>query len=355
MSRGFLAHYLLAACVTLLLSACTSELPARDTIPSTGQSDAVARCEALRPPASWVLPEARSENLLYVSGNNGYVYIFSFPKGKLVGTLTGFQEVAGVCADVAGNVWVANSAAFDLIEYAHGGTSPIATLIDYQNYPFSCSVNHQTGDLAVSNVFSIKQGQAGSIAVYKSAAGTPKLYAASRFSEYYFLAYGPRAKIYFDGNGYGRNFEMARLYRDNFTPIEILGAKIASPGGVQYAEGSLTIGGADNAGDGIIYRITDQGVVTGATTLIGSSGCMSYEIWKTYAICASGNGNVPIYRYPAGGSPIETVGASTYPFQVVISEATKRWSPNAEPGTLLKSSPFLEKSRSKNGPMTPHG
>ena len=117
---------------------------------------------------------------------------------------------------------------------------------------------------------------------------------------------------------------MARLYRGRFTPIVISGATITSPGNVQYAEGSLTISGADSAGDAIIYRITDQGVVTGGTTLSGAFGCMSYDIWKTYVICASPDGNVPIYKYPAGGSPIETIGASTDPFQVVISEAPKR-------------------------------
>ena len=327
MSSGFRTNYVLAACVALLLPACTSELPARDTIRSTGGSDAVARFERLRPRVSWVLPEARSQNLLYVSGNAGFVYIFSFPKGKLVGTLTGFQEVSGVCADIAGNVWVANSADFDLIEYAHGGTLPIATLTDYESYPFSCSVNRENGDLAVSNIFSIKQGEVGSIAVYPSATRTPKLYTDSKFLEYYFLAYGPERKIYFDGNGYGSNFEMARLYRGAFTPIVISGATIPSPGGVQYAEGSLTIGGADSSGDAIIYRITDQGVVTGGTTLLGAFGCMGYEIWKTYVICASSNGNVPIYKYPAGGSPIETVGVSTNPFQVVISEARKVLTP----------------------------
>lgn len=323
-SRGFQVNYVLAACVALLLPACTSELPTPGTIGSAGPSDAVVRFEGLIPRTSWVSPEARSQNLLYVSGNSGYVYVFSFPKGKLVGTLTGFQEVAGVCADVAGNVWVANSADFDLIEYAHGGTSPIATLTDYESYPFSCSVNRQSGDLAVSNIFSIKQGEVGSIAVYPSETLAPKIYTDSKFSEYYFLAYGPEGKIYFDGTGYRSNFEMARLYRGRFTPIAISGATITSPGTVQYAGGSLTIGGADTAGDAIIYRITDQGVITGGTTLLGSSGCISYEIWKTYAICASDNGNVPIYKYPGGGSPIETIGASTDPFQVVISEAPKR-------------------------------
>jgi hypothetical protein len=323
MRRGFWLNYVLVACLLLLLPACNSELPASDTIPSTGGSDAVAHLERLGPGESWVLPEARSRNLLYVSGNSAYVYIFSFPKGKLVGTLTGFQEVAGVCADAAGNVWIANSAGFDLIEYAHGGASPIATLTDYDNYPFSCSVNRQNGDLAVSNIFSLNQTGAGSIAVYPNATGAPKTYTDPSFSEYYFLAYGPERKLYVDGNGYGVNFEMARLYRKRFTPIVISGATIASPGGVQYAEGSLTVGGADSVGDAIVYRITDSGVVAGETTLSGA-GCMSYEIWKTYVICASSNGNVPIYKYPAGGRPIETVGASTNPFQAVISEAPKR-------------------------------
>lgn len=92
---------------------------------------------------------------------------------------------------------------------------------------------------------------------------------------------------------------------------------------MQYAEGSLTIGGADSTGDAIVYRITDDGAVTGETTLVGASNCASYEIWKAFVICASGNGNVPVYRYPAGGNAVETVAASTSAFQVVISEAPK--------------------------------
>src|ERR1700722_10564335 len=102
-------------------------------------ANSVTRMDRLRLGGSWVSPEARSQTLLYVSGNSGSVYIFSFPKGKLVGTLTGFQEVAGVCADAAGNVWVANSSDFDLIEFAQEGAAPIATLLDSKTYPFSCS------------------------------------------------------------------------------------------------------------------------------------------------------------------------------------------------------------------------
>ncbi len=211
-------------------------------------------------------------------------------------------------------LWVANSAAFDLIEFPHG--SPIATLTDYGSYPFSCSVNPHNGDLAVSNIFSIDPSQMGGIALYRKARGAPRLYTDSNFPEYYFIAYGPKGNIYFDGTGYGSDFKMARLYRGRFTPIVIKGATIPSPGGVQYAEGSLTIGGADSSGDGVIYRITDRGVVNGKTTLIGSSGCMTYEIWKGYAICGSGKGNVLIYQYAAGGIPIQTLGTPQIRFRL---------------------------------------
>ena len=323
MSRGFRTDYVLAACLALLLPACNSELAAPHTIPSTGGGDAVVHLERFRPGASWVSPEARSQTLLYVSGNSGSVYIFSFPKGKLVGTLTGFQEVAGVCADAAGNVWVADSSDFDLIEYAHAGTAPIATLPDYESYPFSCSVDRQNGNLAVSNIFSIKPDQVGSLAVYAGPSKAPMLFTDPNFSEYYFLTYGPEGTLYFDGLGYGSTPEVAQLHHGRFEPITISGATITSPGGMQYAEGSLTIGGTDSAGDAIVYRITDRGVVTGETTLLGAAS-VSYEIWKTYVICASESRGVSIYNYPAGGSPIKTLGTSISPFQAVISEATKR-------------------------------
>ena len=201
MNTGKVVPQVLAACLSLFGSGCDSTLPAHVSVGQPGRRGTAVFSWAL-PGASWVLPEARSKNLLYVSGNSGYVYIFSFPTGKLVGTLTGFQEVTGVCTDAAGNVWVANSADFDLVEYAHGGTVPIATLTDYQSYPFSCSVNRRNGDLAVSNIFSIGQGQTGGIAVYRAAAGTPKVFSDSKFAEYYFVGYGPKGES--TSTGWGR-------------------------------------------------------------------------------------------------------------------------------------------------------
>ena len=47
---------------------------------------------------SWMLPEAKSETLLYVS-NVYTITVYSYPKGKLVGTLSDFEKPYGECVD----------------------------------------------------------------------------------------------------------------------------------------------------------------------------------------------------------------------------------------------------------------
>ena len=299
------------ACIALL-AGCTQSSASPVALPE-GRSDAgVAR--------SWVAPEGRRQNLLYVSGNSGYVYIYTFPAGKLVGTLAGFQEVAGVCSDAAGNVFVANSAGLDVIEYAHGGSSPIATLADGENYSFSCSVDPRNGDLAVSNIFSLSGG--GSIAIYHHARGVPTMYQDPQSLENFFIGYGPRLQLFFDAQGSG--VEFWRFHRGRFSAIDVKGVTMNSPEGIQYARGSLTISAPDGSQNAFIYRLTTSGTITGATHLLDGGDCLAYDIWKTYVICASSNGNVPVFAYPAGGPPIETIGPSSGPFAVVISEAPKR-------------------------------
>jgi hypothetical protein len=76
--------------------------------------------------ASWTMPEAKTEDLLYIS--NAYtVTVYSYPKGKLVGTLRHFLRPLGECSDQTGDVFIANGAG-QIFEYAHGGKKPFATL-----------------------------------------------------------------------------------------------------------------------------------------------------------------------------------------------------------------------------------
>jgi hypothetical protein len=65
--------------------------------------------------------------------------------------LTGFNDPLGECIDKAGDVWIVNALAGQILEYAHGGTSPIATLSDSLYMAGFCSVSARTGDLAVAS------------------------------------------------------------------------------------------------------------------------------------------------------------------------------------------------------------
>ena len=92
--------------------------------------------------------------MLYASDSSAdLVKVFSYPRGKLVGTLTGFQTPQGMCVDKAGNVFITNSGAAQILKYAHGGTTPIATIADPGEHPIGCAISPVNGDLAATNIF----------------------------------------------------------------------------------------------------------------------------------------------------------------------------------------------------------
>ncbi len=140
---------------------------------------------------SWMKPEAKNSDLLYVgSPSADDVYVYSYPGGTLVGTITGFDDPLGICSDANGNVRITNTGTSDyayLVEYAHGGTSPIATLDDTSFSPQACAVDATTGNLAVAN-------QVDDVAVWRDARGKRQLYLTS------YIVNGPET-ITYDGSG----------------------------------------------------------------------------------------------------------------------------------------------------------
>ena len=126
---------------------------------------------------SWMSPDAKEQQLLYVSDQKtDDVYVYSYPTGKLVGTLTGFAAPYGQCTDKSGNVFITQFDASDVTEYAHGGTNPIKTLDTAGEYPVGCSVDPKTGNLAVAKF--ISDNYPGGIFVLAHATGTPTEYQA---------------------------------------------------------------------------------------------------------------------------------------------------------------------------------
>ena len=141
---------------------------------STVPVGAMAQSQAHQASGSWMLPEAKDEDLIYVSSLDYYppsstssVYVFSYPGASLVGTLTGFQYVGGLCTDSSGSVWITDGTGEVskgvIYEYAHGATTPKATLED-EARPMDCSWEPSSGNLAVSG-----EDRGGNIAVYPNA------------------------------------------------------------------------------------------------------------------------------------------------------------------------------------------
>lgn len=118
---------------------------------------------------------AKKLDLLYISEGTGEVTVYTYWQKTLVGELTGFTEPMGECVDKVGDVFIADYAAKQIVEYAHAGKKPIKTLKDSPYAPYACSVDLATGALAVAN--EAGSSTQGNIAIYANASGTPKFYA----------------------------------------------------------------------------------------------------------------------------------------------------------------------------------
>src|ERR1700722_208896 len=127
-------------------------VPAARAAPTTRLRLAKGSSLASQPLRSWMAPDAKKQDLMYISDSfASTVYVYSYPAGKLVGELTGLSGPQGMCADAKGNIWVTSSLTNQIMEFAHGGTSPLVTLMQTGQIFDGCSVDPSTGALAVSS------------------------------------------------------------------------------------------------------------------------------------------------------------------------------------------------------------
>jgi hypothetical protein len=273
-----------------------------------------------------MLPEAKNEDLLYVS-NVYTITVYSYPKGKLVGTLENFDKPYGECVDMKGNVWVTDSTFGKIYEYAHGGTKPLHTLKDPEYVPYGCAVDPTTGDLAVAN-YSDASARQGDLVVYHKAKGTPKSYIGYEFYYYYYCGYDAKGNLYVDGlNDYGENFEFGELAKGGGAIQDILlPNSLKAPGGIEWDGQYVAVGDKGEA----IYQYTfSNGAATleGTTTLTGAANVGQFDIVGSTVVTpnefftdTTNSGAVLYYPYPAGGASTQTITNGVfYPFAAVIS------------------------------------
>jgi hypothetical protein len=272
--------------------------------------------------SSWMAPDARNRDLLYVSDIGTYdVYVYSYPKGELKGTLTGFSGPEGECVDEKGHIFITNYSASNILEYAHGGTSPIATLSDPGYYPLSCSVDPTTGDLAVTNYRTTGSGE-GNVAIYKHAkSGRPVYYRVRVINAMGFCSYDNAGNLFVDGSTSGNAFAFAELPSGGTSFEKIsLNQKIGFGGGVQWDGTHVAVADRDT---NVIYQFAISGTKgneVGSTPLIGASDVNQFWIEDPNVIGADpGAANVMFWNYPAGGSRTKTIGGLVEPVGVTVS------------------------------------
>jgi hypothetical protein len=321
-----LTRYAPRFCAAALLAGCGGSQP------PIGAPGAMPQSRAATSPAphsgSWMLPEAGSQSLLYVSDFDA-VRVFSYPRGKYEGSLEGFQIAIGECADAGGNVYVADYGYGQLFEYAHGGTERIRTL--NPGDASGCAVDPSSGDLAVTNLTSNSRHRTGSVAIYKNAHGKPKYYRDPDFLNYYFCGYDSQGDLFVDGikQVSGRQvFVFAELPNGGTELVTIkISQYIDFPGGVQWDGAHVAID--DQTPPSKVYEFAisgSQGTLVGTTQLDGATSVVQPWIDGSKIIvpnAISGKpGQVLVCKYPAGGSAVKKISRHLLePQAAVVSNA----------------------------------
>jgi hypothetical protein len=265
--------YTIVSAAIIALAGCSSN-PAQVAPPLNAAQNHAAPYQTNS--RSWMLSRARSMNLLYVSDQDapGKLLAFSYPQDELVGEVTVPSDYpGGLCSDGVGDVFVTTFGPYSqsyVYEYAHGGTEPIATLVDPGDSN-GCAIDPKTGDLAVTNFASnSRSGHYGNIAIYQGAQGTPTTYVDDQIINYYYCAYDDKGDLLVDGAAQTPEIGELPYGAGKFTNISL--TSDIAPLSMQWLKGVLVVSASTQSkfGPQPIYNIRisgTNGIVTGPTLL----------------------------------------------------------------------------------------
>jgi hypothetical protein len=292
-------------CTSLPFAACTGQQVQNNTIP------AVAAPSHVR---SWMRAEAVRSKILYVSyGYGNDVLAFQYPSGQALGVISGIPQAQGLCTSKKshGNWWVVATGANEVLEFAHGGTTPILTINTMSDLPASCAVDPTTGNLAVTMASSPK------VVVYKAGSIDGTAYVPPFYP--FFSGYDPSGNLYVDGSA-ASNIYLARLRpgTSTFQPIFLNYVGVFFAGGIQWHKGLLAVGDQETA---VVYQYKlrgKNGILRNTTAL---NGGQAGGFWiQGNRIIAGDGADVGIWDYPAGGSPVQTIPGGFYgPVNAAVS------------------------------------
>lgn len=153
-----------------------------------GLTGVIAGCAGLAPGTSLVAPlhdsllarSAGSHTSLVYTGVRQRVVVYTYPDGTFADTFKTPFSIQAMCSDSKGDVFItaevrskSGARTGYVYEYAHGGTSPIATLdVPSHEIPVNCSSDPTTRNLAVTT-YNFRN-YAPLIEIYTGGSGNPK-------------------------------------------------------------------------------------------------------------------------------------------------------------------------------------
>lgn len=246
-------------------------------------------------------PDAHGRNLLYVSAQFfGMTFIYTYPGGNFVGTLSTSSDTNALCSNAAGDVFI--TTAYQIFEYPHGLSTPVAIL---GNGAQGCSVDPVTGDLAAYF--------ADTIYVY-----TPATHHRWHLPRVLFLdgesascAYDASGNLFVDGQSSGTTPFLLELPKgaSDFEEIN-LNQNVGKPGNMQWDGQYLAIG---DRNDTLVRRFAingNKGTQIGTLRLRGASLVNQFWIQGNIIVGAGFSNSeyfTGFWNYPAGGRPNKTI------------------------------------------------
>jgi hypothetical protein len=250
-----------------LLTACQGNSSAPTTALPALSNASYARDQF----GSWVAPGARAaSSLLYIANlGSKTVTIYSWDDGnshELVGTLKGFKQPGGLCVDKSGDVYVVDTGAYNVYEYAHGQTQRLQSISERAyGIPYSCAIDLQkTGNLAVVNGYDKKRHLDPNVRIYANASGGGTGYEGfDNSGDLLFSAYDNSGNLYVDGYD---NYGIPALFSlpkrgGSFGEVTIHGASISTPTALNWINPTLMMGDQDFQHKGIsgAYKLNIYG------------------------------------------------------------------------------------------------
>jgi hypothetical protein len=302
-----------------MLAACAGVQPAVN--PAAGQPQSALR----------VFSNAKSGALLYIGGNHA-VDVYTYPGGSLSGTGHTPGVVTGMCSDASGDVFVteapkkSSKAGTGYVEeYAHGGTSPIASLkVTSGEMPMDCGSDATSGDLAVTQQKS--SNYAPSVAIYAGGKGTPKVLQTDAIGADPQCGYDDAGNLFVTSGG-NVGAELA-AGKSSFTTVTlnrtIGGVKHAQWDGNRFALQSFNT--THHNGEIVeerIYRVQisgSTGTITGVTVFKNWPEKVSGSSWIDGGmIVGTPSSEIAFWKYPEGGKAVKAIHLKSHVATVTIS------------------------------------